>query len=120
MTEDIRSYVQTCQKCQRMNPKFQKSQSSLHPVQVQPKVWSQVSEGSTCSARVLCPRMNASNLFLVNQVGIDLIGPLPTTARGNKYIVTLVDYFSRWPEAAGLPDKTAFGVAMFLYELFCR
>ena len=42
------------------------------------------------------------------------------TARGNKYIVTLVDYFSRWPEAAGLPDKTAFGVAMFLYDLFCR
>ena len=40
--------------------------------------------------------------------------------KGNKYIVTLVDYFSRWPEAAGLPDKTAQGVAMFLYELFCR
>lgn len=54
------------------------------------------------------------------QVGIDLIGPLPTTAKGNKYIVTLVDYFSRWPEAAGLPDKTAQGVAMFLYDLFCR
>ena len=42
------------------------------------------------------------------------------TAKGNKYIVTLVDYFSRWPEAADLPDKTAQGVAMLLYELFCR
>ena len=49
-----------------------------------------------------------------------MIGPLPTTKRGNKFVVTLVDYFSKWPEAAPLPDKTAVGVALFLYELFCR
>ena len=54
------------------------------------------------------------------QVGIDLIGPLPLTQKGNKYVVTLVDYFSKWPEAAPLPDKSAIGVGMFLYELFCR
>ena len=54
------------------------------------------------------------------QVGIDMIGPLPLTKKGNRYIVTLVDYFSKWPEAAPLPDKTAPGVALFLYELFCR
>ena len=45
---------------------------------------------------------------------------MPTTAKGNKYIVMLMDYFSRWPEAAGHPDKTAQGVGMFLYVLFCR
>ena len=44
----------------------------------------------------------------------------PPTKNGNKYVVTLVDYFSKWPEAAPLPDKSAFGVGMFLYELFCR
>ena len=54
------------------------------------------------------------------QVGIDLIGPLPVTPRGNKYVVTLVDYFSKWPEASALPDKNATGVAHFIYELFCR
>ena len=43
------------------------------------------------------------------QVGIDLIGPLPWTEPDNRYIVTLVDYFSKWPEAAPLPDKTAMG-----------
>ena len=53
-------------------------------------------------------------------MGIDLIGPLPTTVKGFKYIVTLVDYFSKWPEAAPLVDKRATGVATFLYELFCR
>ena len=51
---------------------------------------------------------------------MDLIGPLPKTARGNKYVVTLVDYFSKWPEAAALQDKTAKRVALFLYDLFCR
>ena len=59
-------------------------------------------------------------IFLYMQVGIDMIGPLPLTKKGNRYIVTLVDYFSKWPEAAPLPDKTAAGVGLFLYELFCR
>ena len=54
------------------------------------------------------------------QVGIDLVGPLPITSRGNKYIVTLVDYFSKWPEAEALPDKSAEGVALFLYKMMCR
>ena len=47
------------------------------------------------------------------QVGIDLMGSLPTTDRGNRYTVTLVDYFSKWPDAAPLPDKTTVGVAFF-------
>ena len=46
------------------------------------------------------------------------IGPLPRTEQGNRYIVMLLDYFSKWPEAAPLPDKTATGVASFVYELF--
>lgn len=46
-------------------------------------------------------------------------GPLPETPRGNKYIITTTDYFSKWPEAAALQDKTALGVANFLFSLFC-
>ncbi len=48
------------------------------------------------------------------------IGPLPVTPKGNKYIVTVTDYFSKWPEAAPLIDKTAIGVANFLFKLFCQ
>ncbi|XP_064383396.1 uncharacterized protein LOC135332020 [Halichondria panicea] len=65
-------------------------------------------------------RRNQESSKIAMQVGIDLIGPLPITPNGSKYVVTLVDYFSKWAEAAPLPDKTAFGVAMFLYNLFCR
>ena len=46
---------------------------------------------------------------------MDLIGPLPETPRGNKYIVTLTDYLSKWAEAAPLPSKHADGVARFIY-----
>ena len=52
-----------------------------------------------------------------NQVGMDLIGPLKETPRGNKYIVTLTCYFSKWAEAAPLPDKCAIGVAKFIYSV---
>ena len=44
-----------------------------------------------------------------------MIGPLPKTERGNCYIITLVDYFSKWPEAERTADKTARTVDEFLY-----
>eukprot|EP00731_Ephydatia_muelleri_P010665 Em0005g1251a len=94
MYEDIKKYVKECDVCQRMNPKFVKSNAKLHPVPVRAQLW--------------------------HKVGIDLIGPLPETKKGNKYIVTLLDYFSKWPEACPIPNKTALAVAQFLFEMFCR
>ena len=47
---------------------------------------------------------------------MDLIGPLTETPRGNKYIVTITDYFSKWAEAGPLPDKHAHGIAKFFYS----
>ena len=38
-------------------------------------------------------QLDVEHAIFVQQVGIDLIGPLPTTLNGNKYVVTLVDYF---------------------------
>jgi hypothetical protein len=46
---------------------------------------------------------------------MDLIGPLQPTPRGFKYIMTIVDYYSKWAEAGPLMDKTAPSVAEFLY-----
>ena len=51
------------------------------------------------------------------QLGMNMIGPLPETPRGNKYIVTLTDYFSKWAEAAPLPSKHAEAVARFIYSV---
>ena len=97
-----------------------------------PKDESQICEikrqttSNSCTASGLASSKPASYIMsqcfcmIYVQVGIDLIGPLPLTKKGNKYVVTLVDYFSKWPEAAPLPDKSAIGVGIFLYELFCR
>ena len=58
--------------------------------------------------------------ILYCHVQIILLDPLPETAQWNKYIVTCTDYFSKWPKATPLPDKTATGVADFLFSVFCR
>ena len=83
--------VGSCDKCQRNNKKLKKAAGGLHPIPVEPKLW--------------------------HQVGMDFIGPMPETPRGNRYIITLTDYFSKWAEAAALPDKTANGVAKFIYSM---
>ena len=83
--------VRSCDVCQRNNHKLQKASGSLQPIPVPSKIW--------------C------------QVGMGLIGPMPTTTRGNRYIIALTDYFSKWAEAAPLPDKTAHGVAKFIYSV---
>ncbi|KRX54273.1 Retrovirus-related Pol polyprotein from transposon [Trichinella sp. T9] len=52
---------------------------------------------------------------------MDLVGPLEETRRGNRYILVVCDYFSKWPEAFPLPDAEADTVATALVNgLFCR
>ena len=42
MHADIQEFVRTCDKCQRVNDKFQKPTAVLHPIPVKPQVWQQV------------------------------------------------------------------------------
>ena len=58
--------VASCDCCQRPNFKLQRASDPLHPILVTPKIWS--------------------------KVGLDLIGSMPETPRGNKYILSLADY----------------------------
>ena len=52
---------------------------------------------------------------------MDLIGPIaPVTDRGNRYILTMVDYATRYPEATALKSIEAETVAEALVTMFSR
>ena len=55
----------------------------------------------------------------MKKIGIDLIGPLHEV-QGMKYIVTAVDFFTKWVKAEPLPDKCTESVADFILGLVSR
>ena len=54
------------------------------------------------------------------KVAIDLIGELPRSKTGYKYILTLVDYATRYPEAIPLKTTHSRVVAEALVGIFTR
>lgn len=42
---------------------------------------------------------------------MDLVGPLPKSARGHKYILVVVDYATRYPEAIPLQNMASKNIA---------
>ena len=49
-------------------------------------------------------------------IATDLVGPLPKSDHGNKYILVVSDYFTRWVEALSLPNQEASTVATKLVD----
>ena len=47
---------------------------------------------------------------------MDIIGPLPLSTNGNRYILVFMDYFTKWPEAFALKDQTAATIAKVFVE----
>ena len=59
--------------------------------------------------------------YPLDRVGMDILGPFPITGRGNKYVLVIGDYFTKWMEAYALPDQTAETVATrFVNEFVAR
>ena len=55
------------------------------------------------------------------RIAVDLVGPIfPTSDRGNKYILTVMDYATRYPEAVALPGIESERVAEALLEIYSR
>jgi hypothetical protein len=47
---------------------------------------------------------------------VDYVGPLPTTAAGNSYIIVCVEYFTKWPIALATPAADARTSAKFIFD----
>ena len=94
MSNQVKQVILHCRDCQLIHASFNEPRE-LHPVPVR-------------------------GIYV--KVGLDLIGPLqPTTARGNRYIITSMDYGSKWAEARAVPNKESQTVADFFWEdVICR
>ena len=55
-----------------------------------------------------------------SRVAIDIVGPLHRTRKGNRYILTLCDYSTKYPEAVALKVIDTETVANALIEIFSR
>ena len=52
----------------------------------------------------------------LDRIGIDILEALPLTPRGNRYILGVTDYFTKWVEIFAIPDFTAATCAHVLVE----
>ena len=75
---------------------------------------------SSCSCRKLTSRWSPKCQIQV--WGLDFVGPInPNSSKGQKFILTAVEYFSKWAEAAPMRRQTGECVAQFVKEnIICR
>ncbi|KAL0287355.1 UNVERIFIED_CONTAM: hypothetical protein Scaly_2767100 [Sesamum calycinum] len=87
LVKDYINYVRRCQACQFHANLIHQPPESLHPTV-------------------------ASWPF--NAWGLDVVGPLTKSSRGHLYILTAIDYFSKWVEAVPLKELKKEKVADFI------
>ncbi|XP_063597903.1 uncharacterized protein LOC134774421 [Penaeus indicus] len=91
---DIKRYCRSCPVCQKFSPKGKVRKVPLVSMPI-------ISEPFT-------------------RVAIDLVGPLTSSNRGHKYILTLIDCATRFPEAVPLKNIDSVTVAENLINIFSR
>lgn len=89
MHQDVRNWCRSCEKCGRRRGGQKAAKAPLQP---------------------------SSSGYPFQRVAIDVFGPLPLTEKGNRYVLTVVDFFTKWPEAIPLPNQQAETVAQALLE----
>lgn len=88
---DLRSFIQRCPQCQ-LNRSHNKNSLATPPLRPVPPV-----------------------ALPFERWGMDFVGILPETKQGNKYIITAIDYATRWVIALPVPNMNSSTVASFLY-----
>ena len=94
MRQHVQMYIKYCEPCQLQNSrKLQKCPYILKSIPVLTKCFS--------------------------KLGVDLIGPLKPSS-GKQYIISCVDYFSKYIEAKSIQNKTGSEATTFLHKFICR
>ncbi|XP_075939166.1 uncharacterized protein LOC142940136 [Anarhichas minor] len=89
----VEDYCRTCIECQKMSPEPH-FKSPLIPLPIIDVPFS--------------------------RIAMDLVGPLAKSARGHQYILVILDYATRYPEAIPLRNMTTKRIARELIYLFSR
>jgi integrase-like protein len=93
MDEDIREYVKQCDKCQKRTKGKERAESGSANITPEP----------------------------FYHIGIDVMGPLPRTLTGKRYIILAVDFFTKWVEAEAVEEADAQTVVKFLHSrIICQ
>ena len=92
---DVRRFCRSCDICQRTTPKGRTTKVPLGDMPI-----------------IEVP---------FRRVAVDLVGPIqPAISKGNRYILTIVDFATRYPEAIALKGIDTERVAEALVNVFCR
>ena len=91
---DVRKYCATCPQCQVVARKLKSKRAPLRPVDIVTEPF--------------------------KKIAIDIVGELPRTTTGYRYILTIVDYATRYPEAIPLRSTSSKAVADALIHYFSR
>ena len=62
-------------------------------------------------ATARAPLVSSCPDYPFERIALDIMGPMPTTESGNKYILVVGDYFRKWKEALAIPNQEAKTVA---------
>ena len=89
LSEDVRSYLESCSVC--------------------------LARKSPCSRRA--PMGHVSRGHRWDTVAMDILDISVTTVKGNRYVLVIVDCFSRWTNACPLPSKMAVSIADAFFQL---
>ncbi|KFD54649.1 hypothetical protein M513_04349, partial [Trichuris suis] len=55
-----------------------------------------------------------------DKLGVDIVGPLQGMSYGHRFAVTMIDYYSKWPEVHFCQQPTTKEVLNFFQEIFSR
>ncbi|KAL7854617.1 hypothetical protein SRHO_G00168070 [Serrasalmus rhombeus] len=77
-------------------------------------------QGVTNPLSSLFQQVQAESRVPFEWIGMDIVGPLPKSGWGHEYILVMVDYTTRYPEAVPLRKATSKAIAQELFLLCSR
>ena len=68
-------------------------------------------EEEVFQATARAPLISSCPGYPFERIALDIMGPMPTTESGDKYILVVGDYFTKWKEALAIPNQEAKTIA---------